>query len=70
MQHIRMQYSGDGGKNKSILIKIKGQFLSGAKHHYSHSGGEVRYDGAQSDSFITRVMLTFLRLPPAGSITH
>lgn len=42
MQHIRTprQRSKEGEtKIESILIKTKGQFLSGTKHHYSHSGG-------------------------------
>lgn len=73
MQHIQMprQFSMEGTtKIKSILIKTKGQFLSGTKHHYSPNNGGLWNDGVQSDSFTTLVMLTFLPLPPAGNLTH
>lgn len=50
MQHIHMppQFSGEGEtKIKSILIKTKGQFLRGTKHHYSHNDGVLRNGGTQ-----------------------
>ncbi len=71
MQHIHMpqQLSGEGEtKTKSILMKTKGQFLSGTERHYSRNSRVLQNDGTQSDSFITAVVLTFLPLPPAGNL--